>query len=955
MNVRTLRQPQKRLELINNMNRQRITILAIIDHKICHEDEINYEQLDKHIIITSSAWRNSNNAAAGGVGFVINNNAEGTLAEVSKFNDRILIAHFSGNPKTSIIIHYSPCEGASDAEEHYLNLVAATSLIPKHNVILVMGDFNAHLGNNDVQHTYHTTTNKNGCLMNDYIQEANLMVGNTSYRKKSNKLWTFISDMSGVKTQVDYILINRKWKNSMKNCEAYNSFGSLGSDHRIVTAKIKVSFRLPRAPTQIRYDWTALHNSEILEKYNITLRNRYHALSDNLVTPTATENYASFIKAHNEATSEHIPHKQPKKRKRISEDPRIDAARKAVNSSFEKYASTSSNEDHAILQHNKSLLQNTYNTMQEEELGEMIRKVETADANSKHGQSWRLINEITGRKNAKRGIIKGTSKTERLKKWHDYFKNLLGEEPSITNPEGEIKTVFEELDISTTPFTVAEYRCVKRKIINGKAAGPDGIPPEVFKLANIDDIMLNFSNNLLNKLEKPAQWSINHIQPVPKSGDLSNEGNYRGIALSAIAAKITNKMILNRIQPVLDPLLRPNQNGFRPGRSTSAHILALRRVIEGVRSHNHKAIIVFVDFKKAFDSVHRSKMIEIIRRYGVPNKLVDAIDQLYKDTYASVLSPDGLTEQFEIKAGVLQGDTLAPYLFALVVDYAMRETIQCDEEKLGFEIHPRKSRRHPAITVTDMMFADDIALLSNEIAQAQELLSRVETEAAKIGLHLNAKKTEVMTFNYEDPVEVFTLNGSKVKVVDNFKYLGGWMASSEKDFNVRKALAWSACNNLTKIWSSQLSRNFKVRLFRATVETVLLYNSETWTINKALKKKIDGTYTRMLRMALNVSWKMHITNEILYKNLPKVSQTINKRSLRLAGHCVRHEEEIANQLVLWEPTRGPRRRGRQAVTYVDYLKSITGLDDANDLRTAMLNRDEWRNRFKLGRAGARPR
>ena len=106
---------------------------------------------------------------------------------------------------------------------------------------------------------------------------------------------------------------------------------------------------------------------------------------------------------HNEATSEHIPHKQPKKRNRISEDPRIDAARKAVNSSLEKYASTSSNEDHAILQHNKSLLQNTYHTMQEEELSEMICKVETL---VKHGQSWRLINEITGWKNAKRGIIK---------------------------------------------------------------------------------------------------------------------------------------------------------------------------------------------------------------------------------------------------------------------------------------------------------------------------------------------------------------------------------------------------------------------------------------------------------------------------------------------------------------------------------------------------------------------
>ena len=68
-------------------------------------------------------------------------------------------------------------------------------------------------------------------------------------------------------------------------------------------------------------------------------------------------------------------------------------------------------------------------------------------------------------------------------------------------------------------------------------------------------------------------------------------------------------------------------------------------------------------------------MIELTRKHGVPNKLVDAIDQLYKDTYASVLSLGGLTEQFEIKTGLLQGDTLAPYLFALVVNYAMKEAI----------------------------------------------------------------------------------------------------------------------------------------------------------------------------------------------------------------------------------------------------------------------------------------
>ena len=100
--------------------------------------------------------------------------------------------------------------------------------------------------------------------------------------------------------------------------------------------------------------------------------------------------------------------------------------------------------------------------------------------------------------------------------------------------------------------------------------------------------------------------------------------------MSAIAAKIVNGILLNRIQPVIDPLLRPNQNGFRPRRSTTAHILALRRIIEEVKKNNLKAILVFVDFKKAFDSIHRGKLMKILEAYGIPEKLVKAIAVLYR-------------------------------------------------------------------------------------------------------------------------------------------------------------------------------------------------------------------------------------------------------------------------------------------------------------------------------------
>ena len=123
-----------------------------------------------------------------------------------------------------------------------------------------------------------------------------------------------------------------------------------------------------------------------------------------------------------------------------------------------------------------------------------------------------------------------------------------------------------------------------------------------------------------------------------------------------------------------------------------------------------------------------------------------------------------------------------------------------------------------------------------------------------------------------------------------------------------------------------------------------MYGSEAWTLTKKLNKQLDGCYTRMLRMALNVSWKSHLTNEQLYGELPKVSMKVQQRRMRLAGHCIRHTEEIANSLVLWQPTVGKTGRGRRRINYVDNLLQDTGMDNVDELRTIMEDRAEWTNR-----------
>ena len=127
--------------------------------------------------------------------------------------------------------------------------------------------------------------------------------------------------------------------------------------------------------------------------------------------------------------------------------------------------------------------------------------------------------------------------------------------------------------------------------------------------------------------------------------------------------------------------------------------------------------------------------------------------------------------------GVLQGDTLAPYLFVIVLDYALRTAIDGREEDLGFHLEKRKSRRVGPEVITDFDFTDDIAILLEEIQQAQELLSRVETSVGKVGLRMNASKTKYISFNHNRNINIQTNGGTKFENVTDFKYLGAQMES----------------------------------------------------------------------------------------------------------------------------------------------------------------------------------
>ena len=210
---------------------------------------------------------NSVNATIG-VGILIGPRALKSLNSIERIQHRIMIATFNGNPRATIISCYSPTNAREETEliAFYDELSSLVRSIPKHKFLVIGSDMNAQIGKNgNHKYSLHNSSNRNGQHQTDFSIENRLTCLNTNIQKREGKLWTYTSN---TKAQIDYVFINKKWKNSAINCEAYFSFEGVSSDHRIVTAKIRLSLQrnTTRTGTTKLYDWIHLKNRDIRDK-----------------------------------------------------------------------------------------------------------------------------------------------------------------------------------------------------------------------------------------------------------------------------------------------------------------------------------------------------------------------------------------------------------------------------------------------------------------------------------------------------------------------------------------------------------------------------------------------------------------------------------------------------------------------------------------------------------------
>jgi len=265
-----------------------------------------------------------------------------------------------------------------------------------------------------------------------------------------------------------------------------------------------------------------------------------------------------------------------------------------------------------------------------------------------------------------------TTTEEQHKRWVEHFQQLLNRPPPMEPPV--LPAANQELDISCEPLTRAEVEKAIKSLTNNKSAGPDNIPAEVLRAD------ISTSVNMLHGLTKiwdqeyiPSEWREGILVKLAKKSDLSMCKNYRGIMLLSTAGKVLNRIILERMREAVDRILRENQAGFRPSRSTADQITTLRIIVGQSLEWRTSLFINFIDYEKAFDSLDRNVLWDLMANSGIPSKIISLVRNTYEEANCRFLHEGGLTESFSIKSGVRQGCLLSPFLFLLAVDWIMKE------------------------------------------------------------------------------------------------------------------------------------------------------------------------------------------------------------------------------------------------------------------------------------------
>jgi len=829
---------------------------------------------------------------------------------------------------------------ANNKDKFFESLHCEINKISGTREIIILGDLNSRTGmkqHNKVVGQYgEPTKNDNGCRLITLCEQNELKITNGFYQHRDIHKYTWTQNTRRLKSIIDYLIIKQKSRLLVTDVRVYRG-ATCGSDHHLLKAKIALGIdktqtkeKIIEAESidEIRYNVDSLEQESVRDLYKRRLDQKLELKQFN-----NNEEHYNHIKTclHDAAREALGCIEKEKKKQPYWWDEEIEEAIEEKRSRYHQYLTTKDINDNIKYKEAQTKVRKMISEKKNDTWERRCNMLNAHLGGRRSTESWKLLKSL--RRERKKDIILAITP----QKWDDHFRKLLNEE----RPEFMNDNLNQNINISTSPIriTTKEVKESCREMKSKRAPGPGNIPAELLKYGSekLYESLTKLVQNCLNGGDIPEEWKTALISTIHKKGSRNECNNYRGIAVTSSISRLYGKIIKRRIEMEYSDMEAEEQAGFRAGRSTVDHLFCINQVIEKMMAINRELHLLFVDLKKAYDSVPHNKLWEALYNTNLNVNLIKAVKNLYANSTAKIKIGSKLSNGFPITKGLKQGCCLSPTLFKIYLERTLKNwKRKC--KNMGIPINNNM--------IYSLSFADDQLLITQDYDDMEYMTRKLTEEYRKGGLDINIEKTKYMCIGGEHR-DLKIQNDQIIKHCDSYKYLGmtitsdGNMDTAIDERNTQGRKAISLLNSI--LWDQNISNNNKHKIYNTIVKSITTYSCEVWSLKERAKKKLTATEMDFWRRSAGKSRMERVTNERI-RQIMKVQGTIvddiGTQQLRWYGHVQRMSgDRLPKQILEWTP-QGRRRRGRPRRSWREGIdREIT---DRNLEEGLWTNREEWR-------------
>ena len=899
-----------------------------------------------------------------------------------------------------LVSAYAPVSSSSEEQwqDYYGRLQECIDRRKPNDILLIGTDCNASIGTSTGTETSAvgphglTHINQSGRRLRNFLAVNNLSAVSTYFPKKNYGTWKH--PRSKKLHQLDHFFVNRPSQKSV--IDAGITTTMLYSDHLAIKCKVKLQLKLkkksdPRS-RMTQLDFSRLSDPDTAARFCDLVKDKVSEADNSCLSqgmkkaaeeilPKKQKHQPGWFQMHAEILNPLIEARNSAMSNCLSAPKRLRSSTLKLRAARKKLAKAVQKAKNAWLKQQCTMLNDgVLNARGTKPAWDAIGKLKSGMAKTRPAT-------VQCMKRPDKSVCK--TPEENAEVFREHFDQLFCRQPeydvTVLELLDQLPTV-EDVDHAPTDEEIRDAV----HLLRNSGPGESGLCAPAYKclleseetFAILRQIVLQFWETE----EVPLDWETGLLKILPKKGDLSYPGNYRGIMLLEVAYKIVANVLKKRLLPIEESLDHETQCGFRPGRGCTDAVFTVKTALKKRQEHGQETWVMFLDLVKAFDRVPREMLWMIMKKFGVPDKLVSLLRCLHSNVNVK-FDVQGVIHSIMSIIGVKQGDILGPVLFTFYIAAIMitwRKVFPGPacmfRSKEDFVMTGRSYRAYgEEFPMTDSEYADDTAALFVSRRSLEEGAPLLLSHFSRFGMDVHKgnideekeSKTEILfcakpphmydnpeTFDGADLSNLDLGGGDYMPIVLSFVYLGSTMSGDCTDtLDVRNRIEKAGCafgalrDCLFK--STSISYEAKSFVYCRLILTVLLFGSETWCLTESLWQELSCFHLRCIRAMCRMTRKHtrahRISNTDLLErlNLKPIRSYVIKRQLRWAGHVARMSYDRLPRRMISSWVRAKRPTGAPRMTYGRALrKSLKSVDvDTVSWHEVASDRLAWRGKL----------